>query len=371
MRSTPAIGVDALEQLDEGRDPAGVGVVAPAIAGHDLPEERDLPGAPLRELLAFAHDVVHRARPLVAPRRRDDAERAVHVAPLLDRHERAHLPFRPVHVVADRVLRTASSAPCRRSPRRPGRPPRGPRGGCRGSREPCGISGCRRSGPRRAAGRAGSRPGSAPCSPGCPGRSRGRASSWRRSSPPCRSPSARRRRVRCRCSEGARRTRPRSPRCGSPGREASPRRPRCRARSSGIRRSLCGPGSSAEGDLGSLRENPGQTGTARLRRRGGPGRRHFPRFSGAFCVNSVRHAPLRSFARRTWTHPTPTTEIQIPPPRSPGTEPHLRRRPTIRPWPSVPAWTPRASGSTRRTSRGPSRSTTRCSRARGTAPTCW
>ena len=101
----PGNGVDALKQLDEGRDAPGVGIVAPAVARHDLPEERDLAGPVGDELLAFADDLVHRARALVAARRRDDAERAVHVAPLLDRDEGAHLALRPLQVVADRVLR--------------------------------------------------------------------------------------------------------------------------------------------------------------------------------------------------------------------------------------------------------------------------
>jgi len=90
--------MDPLEQLDEGGDARGMGVVAPAVARDDLPEEGDLAGAPRDEPLAFAHDVVHRAGPLVAPRRRDDAERAVHVASLLDRDERAHLRLSLIHI---------------------------------------------------------------------------------------------------------------------------------------------------------------------------------------------------------------------------------------------------------------------------------
>ena len=97
--------VHPLEQLDEGGDAARVRVVAPAVARHDLAEERDLARAARHELLALAHDVVHRARALVAPGRRDDAERAVHVAALLDRDEGAHLALGPLKVVADRVLR--------------------------------------------------------------------------------------------------------------------------------------------------------------------------------------------------------------------------------------------------------------------------
>ena len=53
-------GVDALEQLHEGRDAAGMEVVAAPVAGDDLAEERDLAHAAFGEFLALAHDLVHR-----------------------------------------------------------------------------------------------------------------------------------------------------------------------------------------------------------------------------------------------------------------------------------------------------------------------
>jgi len=97
-------GVHALDQLHEGRDAAGVRVIAPAVAGHDLPEQRHLAHAAGGQLLALAHDLVHRTRALVAARLGHDAEGAVHVAALLDRDEGAHLLFLE-DVLADRVLR--------------------------------------------------------------------------------------------------------------------------------------------------------------------------------------------------------------------------------------------------------------------------
>ena len=80
-------------------------VVAAPVAGDDLAEERDLAHAAFGELLALAHDFVHRPRALVAAGFRDDAEGAIHVAALLDRDESRDL-FLLEHVIADGVLRT-------------------------------------------------------------------------------------------------------------------------------------------------------------------------------------------------------------------------------------------------------------------------
>ena len=99
-------GMHALNQLDEGRDAIGMRVVAPAVTGDDLPEERELAHAPLRQLSALGHDLVHGPRALVAARLGHDAERAVHVAALLDRDEGADLSLVHLKMVADRVLRT-------------------------------------------------------------------------------------------------------------------------------------------------------------------------------------------------------------------------------------------------------------------------
>ena len=88
-------------------------VVAAAVARHDLPEQRNLPHPAGGEGEAFGHDGVHRARAFVAAGLRDNAERAVHVAALLDRDEGRDLALHRTvrirlgrEVVFDRVLRT-------------------------------------------------------------------------------------------------------------------------------------------------------------------------------------------------------------------------------------------------------------------------
>ena len=106
--------VHAFQQLHEGRDAAGVRVIAPAVAGHDLAQQGDLAHAAFGQRPAFRDDVVHRPGTLVAPGLGHDAERAIHVAALLDGNECRDLPLGPDRavflrpggqVILDRVLR--------------------------------------------------------------------------------------------------------------------------------------------------------------------------------------------------------------------------------------------------------------------------
>ena len=110
MRRGEADALNALErvhlfqQLYERRDATGVDVITAAVARDDLAEERDLLHAAGGEGAALGHDVVHRPRALVAAGFGHDAERAVHVAALLDGNEGADLVLGEF-VVADGVLR--------------------------------------------------------------------------------------------------------------------------------------------------------------------------------------------------------------------------------------------------------------------------
>ena len=115
-------GVDAFEQLHKGGDPADGRVLAAAIAGHDLAQERDLANAARDQARAFGDDLLHRPRALVAAGLGDDAERAIHVAALLDGNERADRRDRRLQMVADRVLGAFLLGRCRRSPRGIGTP---------------------------------------------------------------------------------------------------------------------------------------------------------------------------------------------------------------------------------------------------------
>ena len=99
-------GVDLLDELHEGRDAVGVGVVAAAVGSDDLSEQGDLAHAALGEGAAFGDDLVHGAGAFVAAGFGNDAERAVHVAALLDGHERGDLALAGLEVVANGVLRT-------------------------------------------------------------------------------------------------------------------------------------------------------------------------------------------------------------------------------------------------------------------------
>ena len=100
--------MEALKQLHKRSRAAGGRILlssrTPAVAGDDLAKQGDLPHAALRQRAAFRHDVVHRARTLVAARLRHDAEGAIHVAALLDGDEGGDLPL-VQHVVANGVLR--------------------------------------------------------------------------------------------------------------------------------------------------------------------------------------------------------------------------------------------------------------------------
>ena len=95
--------VEPFEQLHKRGQTAGVDTAAPAVAGYNLAEERDLAHTAIHEAAAFGRNVVHRPGPLVPARPRHDAKRARHVAALLDGDERGDRA--PVqHVVADGIL---------------------------------------------------------------------------------------------------------------------------------------------------------------------------------------------------------------------------------------------------------------------------
>lgn len=81
--------MDGLDQLDESGLALPLGNFPPAVAGDDLPEQRDFLHAARDEFAALGHDVGNGPAALLATRVGHDAEGAVLVAALHDAHERA------------------------------------------------------------------------------------------------------------------------------------------------------------------------------------------------------------------------------------------------------------------------------------------
>ena len=100
----PIHSLQLLQQLNKGAFPAHRGNFPPSVHIHDLTQQRDLPNPLFHKAPNLTNDLHNRTGPLLPSRRRDNAEGAVHVAPLHDGNKSGDL-LRNQNVVPNRLFR--------------------------------------------------------------------------------------------------------------------------------------------------------------------------------------------------------------------------------------------------------------------------
>ena len=95
--------LERFQQLDKWTFPTHGGEFMASVEIHDLTEQRDLLDPLVDEGFDLADNFLERPASFVTASVRDNAERAMHVAPLHNRDESGHLPFAE-HMVPDGAL---------------------------------------------------------------------------------------------------------------------------------------------------------------------------------------------------------------------------------------------------------------------------